>query len=183
MMDLGALGRALFGARQPAAAAGGITRTAAAQVCADALRKRGLPAMVHAPRGDAGRVAVVVGLLRRPQIVQLGWLEVPLSGAIEWNDHGSALASQATPLVLSIVRSCMEKRRVIPVAPDPRVFEVSDDVRVMQAATGAWQVVGRGGAVRATLETPELAVQAARGIGVERAAAGAQPVGAHQRPE
>lgn len=138
-----------------------ISRTDAAKVCAKVLPTAGVLGIPYAPRGDDGRVCVVLAHVNGNQRVGFGWIEIPLAGDVLLNLDESAIAAAAAPRIRQLIAVAFASFAVRPVPPDPRSWTFGDQ-RVVQAANGLWTVVGPQGALVAAADTPEEAVRAAR---------------------
>jgi hypothetical protein len=160
----------LRGPRRPAAEPTQLTRTEAAARCAQAVRRRNLFPLVYAPRGDGGRVAVRLVLATRPP-QELGWIEVPLSGAIDLHLNDSAVAAEVGVEVSRAIQRAFQGLTVLPVAADARLA-THNGLTVRQAATGVWTIATGDGEARATADTFEDAVALAT-----QAPSGAAPRG------
>jgi hypothetical protein len=148
-----------------------VSRTDAAKVCAKVLPTAGVLGVPFAPRGDAGRVCVVLAHVTANQRLAFGWIEIPLNGDVTLTLDESAIAAAAAPRVRQIIAAAFAGLAVRPVPPDPRSWTFNDH-RIVQAATGLWTVVGPQGAPIAAADTPEDAVRAARSPEVREQPAG-----------
>jgi hypothetical protein len=138
-----------------------VSRVEAAKVCAHALLHSGIGAAPASPLGDAGRVTVSLFVVRSRQPIQLGWIEIPLSGELRLHLDDSALAAQYAGHVGEVIAAAFQKLAVRPVPADGRTWTIGAR-RVAQAAVGTWMVIAPDGAVLASVDTPEEAVRVAQ---------------------